>query len=232
VGDLKRDLQVKLLRTLQEREILRVGGTERIRVDVRIVAATNQDLEKAVHEGSFREDLYYRLNVIPIVLPALRERRTDIPLLVDHFLKKYGEPGRPREVSEPALEILIAYDWPGNVRELESVFERTLLLAEGDVIVAEDLPASIRAGAAGATRRAVPVEIPDSGIDLESVERSLIVQALEKAQGNVTRAARLLGLTRRTLQYRLEKMQVGTRGEDPAAAPDGAPPARKGAVAS
>jgi transcriptional regulator with PAS, ATPase and Fis domain len=205
VGDLKRDLQVKLLRALQEREILRVGGTERVRIDVRIVAATNQDLERAVREGRFREDLYYRLNVIPIALPALRERRTDVPLLVDHFLaKNAGSHGRG--VSEDALKTLTAYDWPGNVRELESVIERALLLGEGDLIAVSDLPATVRAGAA-TPRGAVDLEIPDSGIDLEAVERSLILKALEKAGGNVSRAARLLGLSRRTLQYRIEKIQ-------------------------
>jgi DNA-binding NtrC family response regulator len=220
VGDLKRDLQVKLLRALQEREILRVGGTERIQIDVRIVAATNQDLERAVREGRFREDLYYRLNVIPIVLPPLRDRRTDIPLLVDHFLAKYAG-GRARGVSEDALKTLMAYDWPGNVRELESVIERALLLGEGELIVPADLPASLRSGAGG-PKRAMDLEIPDSGIDLDAVERSLILKALEKAGGNVTRAARLLGLSRRTLQYRIEKM------ED---APERAPGAPKGARA-
>jgi len=218
VGDLKRDLQVKLLRALQEREIMRVGGTERVRIDVRIVAATNQDLDVAVRDGRFREDLYYRLNVIPIVLPPLRERRTDIPLLVDHFLAKYSGPRR-RGVSEDALKMLMAYDWPGNVRELESVIERALLLGEGDLIVPADLPASLRPGAA-APRRATELEIPDTGIDLEAVERSLILKALDKAGGNVTRAARLLGLSRRTLQYRLEKME---------GAPERAPGAPKGA---
>jgi DNA-binding NtrC family response regulator len=217
VGDLKRDLQVKLLRALQEREILRVGGTERIKVDVRIVAATNYDLERAVKDGRFREDLFYRLNVIPIVLPPLRDRRTDIPLLVDHFLAKHAG-GRPRGVSEEALKILMAYDWPGNVRELESVVERALLLGESDRILPEDLPAAVRARLTSG--RGLDLDIPDSGIDLEAVERALILRALEKADGNVSRAARLLGLSRRTLQYRLEKIQ---------GAPDGAPAAPKGA---
>jgi len=220
VGDLKRDLQVKLLRALQEREIMRVGGTERIRIDVRIVAATNQDLDRAVREGRFREDLYYRLNVIPIVLPPLRERRTDIPLLVDHFIAKYSGTRR-RGVSEDALKILMAYDWPGNVRELESVVERALLLGERDLIVPADLPAPVRAGTSG-PRGAMELEIPDSGINLDALERSLILKALDKAGGNVSRAARLLGLSRRTLQYRMEKMQ---------SAPEGAPGAPKGARA-
>ena len=222
VGDLKRDLQVKLLRTLQEREILRVGGTERIRVDVRIIAATNLDLEKAVREGRFREDLYYRLNVIPIVLPPLRERRPDIPLLVEHFMKKYsGE--RPRSVSPKALNTLVEYDWPGNVRELESVIERALLLAESDEIQPGDLPAAVRAGISS-RRGPLALDIPDGGIDLEDVERSLVLKALEKTEGNVSRAARLLGLTRRTLQYRLEKIQ----GESETAATGPARPGDKG----
>jgi transcriptional regulator with PAS, ATPase and Fis domain len=206
VGDLKRDLQVKLLRALQEREILRVGGTERVRIDVRIVAATNQDLERAVREGRFREDLYYRLNVIPIALPPLRDRRTDIALLVDHFIAKYAG-ARRRGVTEEALKTLVAYDWPGNVRELESVVERALLLGENELIVPADLPATVRAGTAG-PRGARELEIPDSGIDLEALERSLILKALEKAGGNVSRAARLLGLSRRTLQYRIEKIEA------------------------
>jgi DNA-binding NtrC family response regulator len=219
VGDLKRDLQVKLLRTLQEREILRVGGTERVKVDARIITATNQDLERAVAEGRFREDLYYRLNVIPVVLPPLRDRRTDIPLLVDHFLRKYSEGRTPKPVREEALKILMAYDWPGNVRQLESVLERAVLLSEGDSLGPEDLPAAVRARI-NTTADPIAIEIPETGIDIEGVERSLILKALEKAQGNVTRAARLLGLTRRTLQYRLEKMQ---------GAPNGAPGVRNGA---
>jgi DNA-binding NtrC family response regulator len=214
VGDLRRDLQVKLLRVLQEREIMRVGGTERTRVDVRVIAATNQDLEQAVREGHFREDLYYRLHVIPIVLPPLRERRSDIPLLIDHFLRRFGQAGRRREVSQEALSCLMAYDWPGNVRELESVIERALLLGEDEEVQPRDLPAAVRAGRTG--RKGAPgLELPDSGIDLDEVERALIRQALAKESGNVTRAARLLGLTRRTLQYRLEKMNEPETAEQP-----------------
>ena len=219
VGDLKRDLQVKLLRTLQEREILRVGGTERIRVDVRFVAATNQDLERAVREGRFREDLYYRLNVIPVVIPPLRERRTDVPLLVEHFLRKYGG-GRPRSLSGEALQMLVGYDWPGNVRELESVIERVLLLAEGEQVVASDLPAAVR-NRVRLSGASVDVELPESGVDLRGLERSLIARALERTGGNVSRAARLLGLSRRTLQYRIAKLQdAPSRSRR---APDGAP---------
>ena len=221
VGDLKRDLQVKLLRTLQEREILRVGGTERVRVDVRIVAATNHDLEVAVREGRFREDLYYRLNVITIALPPLRERRTDIPSLVEHFVQKHGGSDRQRSVSEEALKVLVNYDWPGNVRELEAVIERSLLLSDGDAILPADLPPAVRAGITPRGRGPATLEIPESGIDLDGVERTLIMRALEKTSGNVSRAARLLGLSRRTLQYRLAKMQ---------GAPEGAAPERKGAA--
>jgi transcriptional regulator with PAS, ATPase and Fis domain len=219
VGELKRDLQVKMLRVLQEREILRVGGTEPVAVDVRVVAATNRDLEHEVRQGRFREDLFYRLNVIPIRLPPLRERRTDVPLLVEHFLAKHAEPGRPRQIAPDALGALVAYPWPGNVRELESVVERTLLLADADVIGLADLPAAVRMRGSLAAA-GVPVEIPEEGLDLEALERSLLLQALEKAKGNVTRAARLLGLSRRTLQYRLEQIQTAPDGA--AAAPDGA----------
>jgi transcriptional regulator with PAS, ATPase and Fis domain len=198
-----------------------VGGTERIKIDVRIVAATNHDLEKAVREGRFREDLYYRLNVIPIALPPLRERRTDIPLLVEHFIPKYAG-GRQRGITDEALKILMGYDWPGNVRELESVIERALLLGDEDRILPADLPAAVRAGLS-ARRGLFDLDIPESGIDIEELERALIVKALQKSGGNVSRAARLLGLSRRTLQYRLEKMQ---------GAPDGASPAPKGAGVS
>jgi two-component system response regulator PilR (NtrC family) len=219
VGELKRDLQVKLLRVLQEREFLRVGGTEPVPVDVRIVAATNKDLEREVRAGRFREDLFYRLNVIPIALPPLRERRTDVPLLVEHFLSKHAEPGRARTIAPEALEALVAYGWPGNVRELESVIERTLLLADGDAIRLEDLPAAVRMrsrpGGSG-----IPVEIPEEGLDLDELERTLILRALDKAGNNQTRAARLLGLSRRTLQYRLEKMQGAPEGA--VSAPNGA----------
>jgi len=190
-------------------------------VDVRFVAATNQDLERAVREGRFREDLYYRLNVIPVVIPPLRERRTDVPLLVEHFLRKYGG-GRPRSLSGEALQMLVGYDWPGNVRELESVIERVLLLAEGEQVVASDLPAAVR-NRVRLSGASVDVELPESGVDLRGLERSLIARALERTGGNVSRAARLLGLSRRTLQYRIAKLQDAPSRS--ASAPDGAPAA-------
>jgi DNA-binding NtrC family response regulator len=217
VGELKRDLQVKLLRTLQEREVLRVGGTEPVPVDVRVVAATNRDLEREVRQGRFREDLFYRLNVIPIALPPLRERRTDIPLLVEHFLAKHAEPGRTRGIAPEALEALVGYSWPGNVRELESAVERTLLLADGDVVRLDELPPAVRMRSR-ALAGGLAIDIPDEGLDLDGLERGLILRAIDKSGGNVTRAARLLGLSRRTLQYRLEKIQGAPDGA--AAAPN------------
>jgi DNA-binding NtrC family response regulator len=220
VGDLKLDLQVKLLRALQEREILRVGGTARVAIDVRIVAATNQDLERAVAEGRFRRDLFYRLNVIPVVLPPLRERRTDIPALAEHFLARYAG-GRKKGISPEALRALVAYDWPGNVRELESVVERAVLLGDEALVVHGDLPVAVRAGPAPATD-VTDLDIPENGLDLDQLEAALIRKALHKAGGNVTRAARLLGLSRRTLQYRLGRL---------ADAPSGAVSARNRAAA-
>ena len=164
--------------------MLRVGGTEPVPVDVRVVAATNRDLEREVREGRFREDLFYRLNVIPIALPPLRARRTDIPLLVEHFLAKHGEPGRTRGIAPEALEALVVYSWPGNVRELESVVERTLLLADGDVVRLDDLPPAVRMRSR-ALAGGLPIDIPEEGLDLDGLERSLILRALEKAGGNV-----------------------------------------------
>jgi transcriptional regulator with PAS, ATPase and Fis domain len=208
VAELPRELQVRLLAVLQDKQLLRVGGSEPVPVDVRVVAATKEDLERAVREGSFRVDLFHRLSVIPIVLPPLRQRRTDIPLLVEHFVRKHGG-GRQRYVSDAALKMLSAYDWPGNVRQLESVLERSLLLALNETISPDDLPAEIRAGISG-SRGLLGLDVPDEGIDLEAVERSLILRAVEKAEGNLARAAHLLSLSRRALQERIEKIQGAT----------------------
>jgi DNA-binding NtrC family response regulator len=205
VAELPREAQARLLALLQERQLLRVDGTAPVPSDVRILAATREDLERAVREGRFREDLYHRLSVISIVLPPLRQRRTDIPLLAAHFVAKHSQ-GRQRHISDDALKLLAANDWPGNVRQLESVIERSLLLADNETIAPDDLPAEIRAGISG-SRGVLGLDIPDEGIDLVAVERSLILRALEKADGNVARAARLLGLSRRTLQARLESLQ-------------------------
>jgi len=208
IGDLSLPLQGKILRALQEKEIRRVGGNESIPVDVRVLAATNRDLEQMMKEGTFREDLYYRLNVIPIVIPPLRERREDVPEIAARFLRRAAaEHGRPiLEISPEAMRRLLGFDWPGNVRQLESILERALLLAEGNTIEAEDLPDELRRPRGPAA--SVHLEIPADGIDIEEVERALLLQAMEKGDWVIARAARLLRLTYRTMQYRLEKFGI------------------------
>lgn len=206
VGDLMRPLQAKILRMLQEREIQRLGGKTRIRVDVRIISATHQDLAKLMTNGSFREDLYYRLNTFPLIVPPLRERTTDIPLLVNHFLQKYKNQNhlRAKKISFHALESLMAYPWPGNVRQLESAIERAVILAEGETISQEDLPQEVRLAAASHSPYG-GVDFPDNGLNLEELEKYILARALEKSGGVIAKAARLLGITYRTLQYRMIK---------------------------
>jgi len=206
IGDLSLPLQGKILRTLQEKEVKRVGGIETVPVDVRVVAATNRDLEAMMKAGQFREDLFYRVNVIPIVLPPLRERASDIPALVKRFLDKAnGAHGtNVTEVSPEAVALLSSHGWPGNIRQLESVVERAVLLCEGGVVRPDDLPLEIRHRTESAARP-YGFEIPADGIDIEEFERQLIVQAMERSGWVIARAARLLGLSYRTLQYRLEK---------------------------
>ena len=208
IGETSTSMQVKLLRVLQEKVVRKVGGTSEEPVDVRIIAATNQDLEERIASGDFREDLYYRINVIPVRLPPLRERRDDIPLLVDYFLDKSArEIGvEPKRISVEAMRVLESYHWPGNVRELENVVERTLALATGDTIRRDDLPPHLAAG-----RRPGPsdVELPDEGLDLEAyldgVRARLMRQALERTGGHQTRAAKLLGTTFRSFRYYAKK---------------------------
>ena len=220
VGDLPADVQVKLLRVLQEREFERVGGTETVKVDVRVISATHRDLEQQISAGEFREDLYYRLNVFPITLPALRERPEDIALLCDHFIQKYARAIRKkvRGLEAAALASLAAYPWPGNVRELENVIERAMILARGEELTPADLefsrrplppppPATStppRGTAAGATP---PPSSSGRGLHerLHEQERAEIVGAIEQAQGNIALAARTLGINRSTLYYRLRK---------------------------
>ncbi len=211
IGDLNIGMQAKLLRALQEKEVLRVGGTKPIKVDVRVLAATNRDLEAMVKDKRFREDLYYRLNVIPIYVPPLRERRDDIPVLMDYFLAKHGANfGRLIKVSPEARRLLMEYSWPGNVRQLESAIERALLLAEGDEITAEDLPVEIRT--AVQAEGSGGFKLPPEGISFEELERSLLIQAMEQSGWNITRAAKLLGLSFRTMQYRLDKFGIKRPG--------------------
>jgi DNA-binding NtrC family response regulator len=203
IGEMVPALQAKLLRFLEEKTFKRVGGAMDIRVDVRVVAATNRNLQEEVRAGRFREDLFYRLNVLPIRLPPLRERPDDIPLLVNFYINAYNAEfkKRVRGVAPDAIRRLEAYGWPGNVRELRNSVERAMLLAEGDVLTADDLPL----GAGIHLRLGERVELPASGIDLEQVERSLLVQALERTRWNQTRAAALLGLNRDQIRYRIEK---------------------------
>jgi two-component system response regulator PilR (NtrC family) len=208
IGETSKAVQVKLLRVLQEEKVRRVGDTRDIPVDVRIIAATNQDLAALIREASFREDLYFRLNVIPIQVPPLRERPEDLPKLVLYFVGKYGaSSGRGIEVRPEALALLANYPWPGNVRELENVIESVIAMNPGDAIAADMLPEKIRVGVPAAP--AVVPDIPSGGINLEEAvnefEKQLVIKALRLAGGRRSEAVRLLGLTERTLRYRLDK---------------------------
>jgi DNA-binding NtrC family response regulator len=206
IGEMGTALQAKLLRFLEEKTFKRVGGVADIRVDVRVIAATNRNLEDEVKHGRFREDLYYRLNVLPIVLPPLRNRRDDIPILVKYFVDTYNTEFRKRVrgVSESAMKLLQSYGWPGNIREMRNAVERAMLLAEGNELTPEHFPLASGAKA----RLTEAVELPATGIDLEELERSLVVQALERSGWNQTRAATLLGLNRDQIRYRIEKFKL------------------------
>ncbi len=208
IGELDVSMQAKLLRALQEREIRRVGGTRPIKIDVRVVAATNRDLRAMVSDGRFRDDLYYRINVLSIDVPPLRERREDIPVLLNFFLKKHmrNTARLVRGFTPEARAVLLEYAWPGNVRQLESAVERAILLCEGDLITVEDLPLEVRQEVRPVTEGAF--KLPPEGISFEEFERNLILQAMERTDYNITKAAKLLGLTFRTLQYRLEKFGI------------------------
>jgi DNA-binding NtrC family response regulator len=208
VQALKPELQAKLLRALQERTIRRVGGRENIEVDVRIIAATNQDIAEAVRRGEFREDLYYRLNVVHIYLPELRERREDIPLLIEHFLEKYARENnqQPRRFSNEAMRLLMSYDWPGNVRELQNAIEHALALSSGPMLTIADLPPHI----SGAVGQMGASDALGQARTLEEVERRHILRVLEECGGNHTRAAEVLGIDRRTLYRKLDKYKIST----------------------
>jgi DNA-binding NtrC family response regulator len=215
IGDMPLLLQVKLLRVIQNLQIEPVGGSRPLDVDVRIIAATHRDLEVAVAEQKFREDLFYRLNVIPIKLPALKERREDIPLLISFFLSRFvsADGSNSIEFSQEALELLMGYDWPGNVRELENVIERLVILKGGNTIVPEDLPAKIYRHNPLATSLYKSIfELPDEGVDMKKVlsdiEDSLITQALSRTKGNKNRASKLLSLNRTTLIEKMKKKSL------------------------
>lgn len=204
------NLQIKLLRVIQERTFMRVGGTTDIKVDVRIIAASNKDLQAEVAKGAFREDLFYRLNVIPVHLPPLRERKEDIAVLAEHFLNKFTPTGRePKKITNDALNFFTNYRWPGNVRELENTIERLVILASGDTIRVEHVPDSLKT--ALPSPELIPSDIPDAGLNmealLENAERTLLQKALEKSGGVKTEAAKLLGLSFRSFRHRLQKYE-------------------------
>ena len=211
IGDVPPAIQVKLLRVLQEREFERLGGTRTVKVDVRLIAATNRDLREALEQGTFREDLYYRLNVVPIDIAPLRQRKEDIPDLVNLFISRFaGDSGKPvKSISPEAMQILVNYHWPGNVRELQNIIERACALAKGTVLDAGDIhldvrPAKTANGASGF--------LPE-GMTLEHWEDEMIQEALRRANGNKSHAARLLGLSRNALRYRLSKIGIADEGE-------------------
>lgn len=208
IGDLGLPLQGKILRLLQERQIQRLGGTDLIRVDVRIISATHRDLAKMMRGGIFRDDLYYRLSTFPILIPPLRERATDIPLFVDEFIRKFRDlgNGKVKRAAPAVMRRLLGYQWPGNVRQLESAIERAVILAEGEVIEEDHLPSDVvDPHPAAIGNSACNMIIPEGGCDLEDVEKRLLIQAMERSRGVISKAARLLGLTYRTMQYRLDK---------------------------
>lgn len=204
IGDISPATQVKLLRVLQERSFERLGGTRSIEVDVRVVAATNQDLQQLIADGVFREDLFYRLNVVPVTLPPLRQRSGDIPLLVAHFLEKFK--ADDKQITPAAMEALARYQWPGNIRELENTIERIIILSHGSEIDLADLPGEVRAGLGGFDRASSGFTLPEDGVDLEEVELDLVRQALDRAGSVVPKAAKLLGLTAKTLEARMQRL--------------------------
>lgn len=215
IGEINHSVQVKLLRFLQERKFERVGRARTIEVDARVIAATNLDIEKAVQEGKFRPDLYYRLNVVSISMPSLRERKEDIPLLVDHFLEKYRDKsgGAVKQMSPEALSVLMEHDWPGNVRELEHAIERAIVMGDSDVIQLSDLPVSVYRDALESGNVADGTPSGDMSLDQleESLVKRLIIKALRETGGNQTQAAKKLGIQRRKLQYRMDKYGISPK---------------------
>jgi DNA-binding NtrC family response regulator len=208
IGEMNVSMQAKLLRAIQEKEIRRVGGKINIGLDVRLISATNKDLEQEIRKGAFREDLFYRLNVIRINLPPLRERGSDVKTLAEFFLEKYGkESGIAIDgISKQTLKLLMNYSWPGNVRQLESVIERSILMAESNYIEPDDLPSEITGCAS--LIGGVNFDLPAEGIDFETLEKGLIIKAMERAEWVIGKAAPLLGMSYKTLQYRLDKFEI------------------------
>lgn len=220
VGELPLTIQVKLLRAIQERVIRRVGGTEDTKIEVRIIAATNRDLEEMVKTGEFRQDLFYRLNVINIKTPSLRERSEDIPLLANHFLKKYNDRLGKNigGISAEAMELLKRYDYPGNVRELENIIERTVALEGGATILPESLPPFVNTPSGRKMASSNEIQVTAEGVDLDKImgqiEKELLIKAIHTAGGVKKKAAKLLNITFRSMRYRVEKYNLGTLGDD------------------
>ena len=209
IGDIPLSTQVKLLRVLQEKEFERLGGVETIRVDIRLIVATNKNLEEEVREGKFREDLYYRLNVIPIFMPALRERKEDLPLLVHYFLEKANRENSKqiKRVSDEAWEYVMNYSWPGNVREVENAIERAVIMCQSDVIGREHFPIDLQANIKPSDELSNQVEVIQKlPVAIENLEKRLLSRALEKTGGNKRKAARLLGVTERVLGYKVKQL--------------------------
>jgi DNA-binding NtrC family response regulator len=208
IGEMNVAMQAKLLRAIQEKEIRRVGGKVNIGLDVRLVSATNKELEQEIKKGAFREDLFYRLNVIRVNLPPLRERGSDIKTLAEFFLEKYSKAANITldGISKQALKLLMNYSWPGNVRQLESVIERSILMAESNYIEPADLPTEI--SACGSLAESINFDLPAEGIDFEALEKGLIAKAMERAEWVIGKAAPLLGMSYKTLQYRLDKFEI------------------------
>jgi DNA-binding NtrC family response regulator len=215
IGDVPGSIQVKLLHVLQDRQFDRLGGTKTLKVDVRVIAATNQDLRAALEQGTFRQDLYYRLNVVPISIPPLRERKEEIPYLVDYFIARFArESDKPLAgITSAALQLLADFHWPGNVRELENIIERAVALSTGTVIDTADIRLDISTSAPAAAASGGSVPFPPEGMTLEQFEDEIIREALRRAGGNKSQAARLLGLSRNALRYRLSKLGVSDEEE-------------------
>ena len=209
VGEMSPATQMKLLRVLQEKEFEPLGSTQTLKTDVRVIAATNKDLTREVKEGRFRDDLFYRLNVVPITLPALRERKDDIPELAHHFFEVYRDKNQKglKAVSNKTMDLLTRYDWPGNIRELENCLERAVIMARGEVIVPADLPPNIQS-LSGRDESQI-LDFP-AGISLDEVEKALILKTLEETGGNRSRAAEILGINRRTLLNKLKEYGISS----------------------
>ena len=212
IGDMPADVQVSLLRVLQNKEIVRIGGSHPIKIDVRVIAATNKDLLKAIENNTFRSDLYYRLNVLSIHIPALRERGGDVRVLANYFLKKYGsDSAKPVQgFTDEAYQLLEHYTWPGNIRELENAMERATIVGQEEFITAADLPEAVRSSSPEVERQRGANHLDTDG-SLSGAEQSIILRALEEKNGNVTEAALLLGVSRRTLYRKLQKYGIKSR---------------------